>query len=214
MRDKLTQAFFERAHAAPGSERTIFWDRALPGFGLMVTISEHKSFVFQYRIGHASRRMKLDGKFLRYERKREEEARKRDGRKPIERRERPGKTELDAARTEATMLRAAVKDGRDPLKELRHASLAGTNTLKSVCDRYLEAERKKTGRDKLRTLDQRRAMLERLVYPRLGDRPIHDIRRSDIVRLLDSIEERAQARGRNGAVMADRTLATVRKIMN
>ena len=38
--------------------------------------------------------------------------------------------------------------------------------------------------------------------------PIDDIRRSDIVSLLDAIEEES------GPVMADRTLATVRRIMN
>jgi integrase len=51
-------------------------------------------------------------------------------------------------------------------------------------------------------------MLERLVYPKLGARQIDDIRRSDVVRLLDQIEDD------NGPVMADRTLAVIRKLMN
>jgi integrase len=42
----------------------------------------------------------------------------------------------------------------------------------------------------------------------MGARPIADIRRSDIVRLLDRIEDE------NGPVMADRTLAYIRKVMN
>jgi integrase len=46
------------------------------------------------------------------------------------------------------------------------------------------------------------------VYKQLGSRPIDDIRRSDIVSLLDRIEDES------GPVMADRTLATVRRIMN
>jgi integrase len=50
--------------------------------------------------------------------------------------------------------------------------------------------------------------LERLVYPRLGDRPINEIRRSDVVRLLDAIEND------NGAVMADQTLAFLRRVFN
>jgi integrase len=50
--------------------------------------------------------------------------------------------------------------------------------------------------------------LERLVYPSLGARPIAEIRRSDIVRLLDQIEDE------RGAAMADRTLSIIRKIMN
>jgi integrase len=51
-------------------------------------------------------------------------------------------------------------------------------------------------------------VLERHVYPTLGHRPIVEIQRSEIVRLLDKIEDRS------GATMADRTLAVVRKIMN
>src|SRR5262249_56439312 len=50
--------------------------------------------------------------------------------------------------------------------------------------------------------------VERLVFPTLGARPIDDIGRSDIVRLLDKIEDTS------GQVMADRTLAYLRKVMN
>jgi len=46
------------------------------------------------------------------------------------------------------------------------------------------------------------------VWPVFGSRPIGEIRRSEIVRLLDGIEDA------NGSVMADRTLALVRTIMN
>jgi hypothetical protein len=55
---------------------------------------------------------------------------------------------------------------------------------------------------------ERRVTLERLVYPRIGAQPISTIRRSDVVRLLDRIEDE------NGPVMTDRTLAYIRKIMN
>jgi integrase len=48
----------------------------------------------------------------------------------------------------------------------------------------------------------------RLVYPKLGARPIADILRSEIVRLLDRIADE------NGPVMADMTLAFLRRIMN
>jgi integrase len=51
-------------------------------------------------------------------------------------------------------------------------------------------------------------VLERHVYPTLGHRSIAEIQRSEIVRLLDKIEDRS------GATMADRTLAVIRKIMN
>jgi integrase len=103
---------------------------------------------------------------------------------------------LAAARAKAVSARTELAAGHDPRQ-----SLTNGDTFKSVCEDYLAREGKR-----LRTVDQRKAMLERLVYPKLGARPIADIRRSEIVRLLDEIEER-------GPVMADRTLEIIRKVM-
>jgi integrase len=50
--------------------------------------------------------------------------------------------------------------------------------------------------------------LQRLVFPVFGKRPMAAVRRGDVVRLLDSIEDE------HGAVMADAVLAGVRKVMN
>jgi Phage integrase central domain len=75
------------------------------------------------------------------------------------------------------------------------------NTFEKIAENYLARDGKE-----LRTVEQRRAMLKRLVYPKLGSRQIMDIR--DIVSLLDKIEDE------NGPVMADRTFATIRKVMN
>ena len=47
-----------------------------------------------------------------------------------------------------------------------------------------------------------------MVYPTFGHRPIGDIKRSEIVKWMDQIEDE------NGPVMADRTLAILRKVMN
>jgi len=58
------------------------------------------------------------------------------------------------------------------------------------------------------TASDRQRTFARLVYPKLGARQIDDIQRSDIVRLLDKIEDDS------GPVMADRTLAYLRKVFN
>jgi integrase len=210
MRQKLTPAVVRNARAEPGAERTIYWDEALPGFGLMATANGHKSFVFQYRAGRTSHRMKLDGKFLRLENERE----KKSGSK-LQRHVPRIRAPFDAARAEAAAVHAAVKSGRDPLKELRDKAAAGANTFKSIAEEYLRREggmkRDAHGRasftgDRLRSADQRLAVFERLVYPKLESFPIEEIKRSDVVRLLDKIEDE------RGPVMADRALAAIRRV--
>ena len=174
MRTKLTPSFIENATADPGAERTVFWDTSMPGFGLMVTNAGHKSFVYQYRAAHRSRRMTF-----------------------------PITLGLDKARREARKALGSVAAGSDPLQERRKAAAAAENTLQSICEEYLQRE----GR-RLRTRDKIEATLKRLIYPRLGARQIDTILRSEIVRLLDKIEDES------GPVMADSALAHVRKIMN
>jgi integrase len=174
MRTKLTPAFCHKPRTQEGADRSIYWDVDMPGFGLVVTASGHRSFVVQYRSDGRSRRMKISGVLG-----------------------------LAGARKHAKSLLGDVARNRDPLQERRKALARTEDTFQRIAENYLAREGKA-----LRTVDQRRAMLDRLVYPRLGDRPIDDIRRSDIVKLLDEIEDE------NGPVMADRTLATVRKIMN
>jgi integrase len=105
-------------------------------------------------------------------------------------------TSLASARTQAIDARSKVEAGHDP-----RASGAADETLKAICEEYLR-------RATVRSKDWYASTLARLVYPKFGARNIADIKRSEIVRLLDTIEDQ------NGPVMADRTLAIVRKIMN
>jgi integrase len=107
-------------------------------------------------------------------------------------------TSLASARTHADEARAALEAGTDP-----RTALAQSETFRAVCDEWVTREA-----GALRTGDDRKAALERLVYPALGDRPIAEVRRSDIVRLLDRIEDE------RGPAMADKTLAIVRRVCN
>jgi integrase len=76
-------------------------------------------------------------------------------------------------------------------------------TLRAVCEDWLRRDG-----GKLRSAELTRRTLERLVFGRLGSKPIGEIRRSDIVRLLDEIEDQ---RGRE---MAQKTLGILRSVMN
>src|SRR5262249_54025343 len=114
MRTKLTPAFVQKAQAQPGSERTVYWDSELPGFGLVVTSTGHRSFAVQYRAGRRSRRMTIDGVLS-----------------------------LAAARKRAKGLLGEVAHDRDPLQERRRAASAQENTFRSIAEQYLAREGKK-----------------------------------------------------------------------
>jgi integrase len=110
---------------------------------------------------------------------------------------------LDQARKEAKAILGQVAKGGDPLAERRKVEATASDTLQSITEEYLSREGKR-----LRSIDQRRAVFERLVYPKFGARQIADITRREIARLLDKIEDE------RGPVMADMVLACLRRLMS
>jgi integrase len=119
----------------------------------------------------------------------------------------PGIT-LAAARKAAAVAMYEVSQGRDPAAERRmqreKAERSKADTLRSVAEEYLAREEKR-----LRSIGQRKRIFERFAFPVLGGgRPIGDIRRKDIVRLLDHIEDK------HGARMADYSLACLSRLFN
>ena len=107
-------------------------------------------------------------------------------------------TSLSKARTLATEARGLLEAGDDP-----RTITAAAESLKAICEEYLSREG-----SKLRTAQERHKTFNRLVYPILGAKKIDAIRRTDIVRLLDQIEDE------RGPVMADKTLALLSKVFS
>jgi integrase len=175
MRVNLTPGFVaNKAEPPVAGDRMIYWDTGLPGFGLMVTKSGHRSYCVQYRSGRHSRRMSLKSGLS-----------------------------LTAARREAKAIIGAVAKGGDPLGDKRKAAEAQGNSVRSIAEKYFQREGKQ-----LRSMEQRRKVFERLIFPKLGSREIADIRRSEIVSLLDKIEDE------RGARMAHVALAYLSKLFN
>jgi integrase len=113
---------------------------------------------------------------------------------------------LAAARKAAADAMFELEQGRDPAALKRQAKqarrLAMGDTFENIAAEYFKREG-----DRLRSADWQRSVLGRHILPALGPRLIGDIRRSEVIRLLDRIEEGS------GPVMADRALAIVRRIM-
>jgi hypothetical protein len=107
-------------------------------------------------------------------------------------------TSLARAHTLTEEAKTAIEDGNDP-----RAARATPETMRAICEEYLSREA-----GNLRSANERRAALKRLVYPTLGDRPISEIRRSEIVRWLDDVEDE------RGPVAADKALGFIRRVFN
>lgn len=114
----------------------------------------------------------------------------------------PGLT-LQDARREAKKLLGDVARGSNPLTERRKTATAGADTLRSIAEEYIRREGKG-----LRSASERQAILNRHVFGKLGSRPVGEIKRSDIVRLLDKIDDD------HGPSAADQALAVIRRVMN
>jgi integrase len=110
----------------------------------------------------------------------------------------------------------AVAKGGNPLAERRRQEGAATNTLKAITEDYLkreggmtrDADRKPTFSGKLRSAEQCLAVFERLIFPVLGNRQIDTIKRSEIVKLLDRIEDE------RGPSMAHVALGFLSRVFN
>jgi integrase len=178
MQIKLTAGFvLSAAKPQEGKDRIIYWDDRRPGFGLMVTKTGKRSFLFQYRNNKGqSRRATL-----------------------------VGTTKLPDAHKWADILQGEVARGNDPVgkKKTERAEKSTRRKFRTIAESYLKRES-----PRVRSMNQREAVLNRLVYPAFGDKPIDQIKRKDVVKLLDEIQDR------NGAAMADSTLMVVRRIMN
>jgi integrase len=91
---------------------------------------------------------------------------------------------LSAARKEATKLVGDIARGGDPVDKRRSDKATAEKMLRSIAEHYFQREG-----EKLRSYAVRRARFENHVFPTLGSRQIGSIRRSEIVSLLDKIED-------------------------
>jgi len=145
---------------------------------LVIQPSGAKSWAFRYRFGGKPRKLTFDGKLA-----------------------------LLTARKLAADARHQVEQGIDPAAVKQEAKvetkLARADTVAAVCERYLRLEE---SRGQLRTIHDRRMVLERNILPEIGRRPIGELRWGDIVKMLDKIEAE---RGPRAADIAKGVLSVV-----
>jgi integrase len=113
---------------------------------------------------------------------------------------------LAAARKLAADAALDLDRGIDPREARRDAKRkaaeARANTLAAVCAEYIKRDAK------LRTIADRERLLRKHVLPTFGERPIGSIKRGEIVRLLDKVEDAS------GPRTADITLSVLHRVCN
>lgn len=121
-----------------------------------------------------------------------------------------GSITADQARDLAKKAAGEVAGKKDPQGELEEAraeakreKLVAANTVNVVLDAF-----EKDHVEGLRSGAQVKAAFTNHVRPRIGDKSIYDLKRSDITTMLNEIK------AESGPVMADRVLAHVRKAFN
>lgn len=155
--------------------------RAPQGFGVRVTAAGNRSFVLNYRLRGREYRYTI-GQY-------------------------PTWSALRAVR-EARDLRQRIDRGENPLAaRLPPAPSEVPKVVADVIEEFLRRYVRAPGRP-LRSAKEYERALRKQVVPAIGKLGIHDLRRSRIVEMLDTIEDE------HGPVQADRTLAYFRKCLN
>ena len=163
----------------PATGRKETYDAKVSGLFLRVTKSGNKSWGLDFRFNGKRERLML-------------------GSYPV--------VGVDTARKAATDALRAAKDGRNLAAEKRAAKEAqpSADTVRAVTTLFVERYAKKNNRSWRET----ERIFNMYVVPVWKDRQLAEIRRPDVINLLDGVEDN------NGLVMSDAVLAQVRKLFN
>ncbi len=163
----------------PKAERYEVWEDGRTGLGVRVSPAGRKSWVFMYRFNGKARRMGL-------------------GTYPA--------VGLASARVKHAKAKELLTKGDDPCAlhvEKRRAERQA-ETVADLAAEYLE----KWAKPRKRSAAEDERILNKDVLPAWGKRKAKDIRRRDVILLLDEIVERGSP------MQANRTLAVVRRMFN
>jgi integrase len=182
MAKKLTTVAVE--NAKPRAKRWELPDGGCKGLYLIVQPGGAKGWAVRYRIAGKTRKLTLEPE---------------SGAPPLT---------LAAARKRAADALHRVEQGIDPAQEKRTqvatskdaAEIRAADSVKLLVAQYVERYCKV----KNRAWQQVEGIFRREIPPRWADRSVHDIERADIENLIDAIAA-------DRPVMANRTLATIRK---
>src|SRR5215475_4362872 len=159
-RTKLTKSVID-ALPTPDAD-TVYWDRALPGFGVKVTPKGRKVFVVLYRTGGAGSKLRkyTIGPY--------------------------GRVTLHQARVAAQKVFAARLEGRDPAAEKREAKRrVVADRVEDLLESFIAQRLSRN-----RSANEISRLLHREVGTPWAGRSIHEISKRDVVEVISAIEQR------------------------
>lgn len=179
MKKRLTKSTIDKLEKR--AARYIVWDDRVTGFGVRVGASGEKVFVLKYRFpsGRAGKvRWFTIGTYS-------------DDLPP------------DRARERAEVLRGDIRRGNDPMGQLQEQrreaeAMQNAPTLEGIAREYIERVAKKEKQN--RAWKEQLRTFEHDIFPTLGRRPISEIKRSEIVRLFEAMDDRGSSGQANEAL--------------
>ena len=183
MAKRFTDAQIKRLK--PTSKRAIIFEHGGRGFGLRIEPSGRKSFFLEYRFGEAEERRNRVLTIGKY---------------PT--------VSLTEARSIASQSLSQIEQDIDPATQKLTKKIPDRNalTVGDLVEEYIEKWAKVKKKEQSWKEDER--LLNKDILPVFGRKKAKDIRRRDIVLLLDAIVERG------ATITANRVLAVTRKMFN
>ena len=171
---KLTKRSVDAA--LPGQVRYTLFDTEITGFGLRVSATGQKSWIYEYRAGEG-------------------------GRRAAKKRVTIGSTKRftpDEARTEVQRLRARVNMGADPQaqKELQRNSLTVAELAEIFLSEHVGAKRKAG------TKSSYDGVIRVWIIPALGAKKAKDVKRADVARLHFQMKDTPAQANRTVAIIS------------
>jgi integrase len=179
---RLTEEGVKKLKPPPHGKQLDYYDTGLSGLVLRLNYGGKKTWRALYYVPAVAKSGKRKGQRISMPTTREL------GRYPI--------LKLKEARDKARVFLA------DPQQALAQTDVG---SFHEVAENFIKRHVEKNG---LRTQGDIERLLRKLVHPSWGHRPFRDIRRSDVIVLLDAIEDK------HGARQADLVLAIIRSMMN
>lgn len=115
-----------------------------------------------------------------------------------------GKITLDQARKLAQKRMGDVADGKDPVIQRQSSKKRNELTVEKAFKDFV----KKHAKIHTKNWQETKRIFEKDIIPALGSAPLDEVKKGDVLKILDAVMDR------KAGIMANRTLAAIRKFFN